>query len=384
MGFSRLRSGFQWLIMAKDERPELDPKALEKFAKKGMDSELGWVRKPYTSGQEKGRNGKKTQFTVNEHGARCNPGYDDKEQVISLFGDSYAFGRQVNDDQTWSHLVSKQIDLNIRNFGVGNYGLDQAILRMQRELSKRSSQLTIILVVPETICRVQAVWKHYSEYGNTFAFKPRFVLDGDQLVYKKNLIDKKEKYLKYADYLEEMKANDYFYETKFRRDILKFPYAASFVRSFSRNGPLIAALLKAKLSNVPEVMDQPFQMILKNNHQISMSLYNDEQSNRLMEALVRHGKAVAEQHDSKFLFCMVPQLQDLELIKEHGVYYQPLLDQFSQFTNVLNLTDVLISQDNIGECYTHDMYGGHLSSHGNQLVAEVIAKKVQTILKDMG
>mgnify|MGYP002009653381 CR=1 FL=1 len=26
------------------------------------------------------------------------------------------------------------------------------------------------MVVPETICRIQTTWKHYSEYGNTLAF----------------------------------------------------------------------------------------------------------------------------------------------------------------------------------------------------------------------
>ena len=384
LGLSRLRSDFQWLIMDKDELPELDQKALEKFAKKGMDPELGWVRKPHSSGQEKGRNGKKTQFSVNALGARSNPGYDGKYPAISLFGDSYAFGRQVNDDETWSHLVSKQIDLNILNFGVGNYGLDQAILRMQRELSKHQSQLTIIMVVPETICRIQTTWKHYSEYGNTLAFKPRFLLNGDQLIYKKNLIDKKEKYLKYADYLDEIKSNDYFYKAKFKRDILTFPYTISLARSSPRNCPLLLALLKAKISNVPEVMDRPFQMILRKNHQISMSLYYDDLSYKLIEALVRHGKSVAKQHNSKFLFCMVPQLQDIELIEHHGIYYQPLLDRLSQFTNVLNLTDIFTSQDKIGYCYTNDMYGGHLSRYGNELVADIITEKVRQLLDMQG
>ena len=115
---------------------------------------------------------------------------------------------------------------------------------MQRELSKHQSQLTIIMVVPETICRIQTTWKHYSEYGNTLAFKPRFLLNGDQLIYQKNLIDKKEKYLKYADYLDEIQSNDYFYNAKFKHDILTFPYSLSLVRSFPRNGPLLLALLK--------------------------------------------------------------------------------------------------------------------------------------------
>ncbi len=142
--FRWLRSDFQWLIMGADKAPVLDKEALEKFSNKGMDPELGWVRKPYSSGKEKGRDGKSTQFTINKHGARSNPGYDDRESRILLFGDSYAFGRQVDNDQTWAHLVSKDLDENILNFGVGNYGLDQAILRLERE-QKKNYDLCIIL-----------------------------------------------------------------------------------------------------------------------------------------------------------------------------------------------------------------------------------------------
>ena len=60
LGLSKLRSSFQWLIMDKDELPELDQKALEKFAKRWIQS---WLGKPHSSGQE-GHNGKKTQFSV--------------------------------------------------------------------------------------------------------------------------------------------------------------------------------------------------------------------------------------------------------------------------------------------------------------------------------
>jgi len=380
-GFKWLRSGFQWLIMKEDKLPTLDAKALEKFSKKGMDPELGWVRKPYTTGQEKGRNGKSTQFTVNEFGARSNPGYDDKQPEISLFGDSYAFGRQVNDDQTWAHQVSKKIDKNILNFGVGNYGLDQAILRMERELPKRQSKLALILVVPETICRVQAMWKHYSEYGNTFAFKPRYVLDdAGKLIFKKNKIDEVEKYINYDQYIDEIKDNDRFYESKFLKDILIFPFLIKFIKSFKRNGPLVWALIRSKITHKQEVMDRPFQMILRNNHHISMSLYHDDYSNHLMHALVEKANEVADENGCKFLFCMVPQLQDLELIKEHGIYYQKFLEKVGESVNMLDLTHVLISQENIGECYTHDMYGGHLSKFGNELVSDLIANEVVNIL----
>lgn len=379
--FSWLRSNFQWLIMGKDKYPELDFDALRKFAKKGMDPELGWTRKPYTKGNEKGRNGKKTQFTVNGYGARSNPGFDKTPPTISLFGDSYAFGRQVNDDQTWSHLVSKKIGKNILNFGVGNYGLDQALLRMERELPKRKSKLSIILVVPETICRVQASWKHYSEYGNTFAFKPRFVLDEKgALLLKPSPVNEEKKYINYKNYIDEINENDRFYKSKFLKDILTFPYTYNFIRSFKRNGPLVFALIKSKISKRKEVLDRPLQMILMKNHIISMSLYSDDYSIKLMSSLVQQSKNVAEKNKCQFLFCMVPQLQDLQLIKKHGVYYKSLLEKIGEFANVLDLTDVLMSKDNIQEYYTHDMYGGHLSKFGNELISGVISSKVDKIL----
>ena len=33
--------------------------------------------------------------------------------------------------------------------------------------------------MPETILRVHSFWKHYLEYGNTLAFKPRFEIIND-------------------------------------------------------------------------------------------------------------------------------------------------------------------------------------------------------------
>ena len=65
---------------------------------------------------------------------------------------------------------------NVLNFGVGNYGMDQAYLRLKREYDKNRTEIVILAVVPETIVRVLNVYKHYYEYGNTFGFKPRFIL----------------------------------------------------------------------------------------------------------------------------------------------------------------------------------------------------------------
>ena len=89
-----------------------------------------------------------------------------------MFGDSFAFCRYVNDNQTWQFHLSKKNKKNVLNFGVGNFGLDQAFLKYLKMNKKLGSQKVIFCVVPETIARIFSYWKHYREFKNIFAFKP--------------------------------------------------------------------------------------------------------------------------------------------------------------------------------------------------------------------
>ena len=121
---------FQWMIVAKDERPNFSKNGLQKFFQHGYDSELGWVRKPLTEHEEIGKNGK-TIWHIDKNGARNNPIIGFKEGKISCYGDSFTFARQVNDNETWNYYLSELTKTNIQNFGVGNYGIDQSLLRLK-------------------------------------------------------------------------------------------------------------------------------------------------------------------------------------------------------------------------------------------------------------
>ena len=128
----RLRKSFQWLITSADEMPILDSEGLEKFFKHGYDQELGWERKPNTSHKENGRYGQ-TSYKINEIGSRYNPGNEELDSIISFYGDSFTFCRQVNDNETIQWYLSELTNFGVLNFGVGNYGVDQAFLKMKRE-----------------------------------------------------------------------------------------------------------------------------------------------------------------------------------------------------------------------------------------------------------
>ena len=163
----KLLKDFQWIITSDDEYPNLDSKGLKRFLLKSYDAKLGWVRKKNSKGMEKGEKGL-VSFKIDKYGSRLNSNNLIYTPTIACFGDSYAFCRQVDNDETWEYYISDFLKTGVFNFGVGNYGLDQALIRYKNTNLPSSIDTVIMAVVPETICRIQSYWKHYLEFGNTF------------------------------------------------------------------------------------------------------------------------------------------------------------------------------------------------------------------------
>jgi hypothetical protein len=376
-----LRKDFQWLITAKDLYPTFDEEKVRRFFKHGADPELGWVRKPNTGGTEKGSSVKGITYSINDIGARHNPGYEHLSAVLLAVGDSYTFGRQVNDNETWLHFVSEELNVNAFNFGVGNYGLDQAVLYVKRHLHRTDIKVVIFGIVPETICRIQSYWKHYCEYGNTFAFKPRFTLgDEGNLTLHRNPINSVERFMDYQRFLPEINSLDRFYREKFLKDMLRFPYILHLCRSAMRNVPLIAMLLHRSISSDQSVAKRPFQKVLERNHRISARLYRDEGSLELMEAIAREGVEVVRANGAQPVFCILPQLQDIQIMRENGIFYETILERIRDMANVIDMGPYILNLPSTKEYYTDDMWGGHLSVKANQLVGSVVSDTIRHLL----
>ena len=228
---NKIRIHFQWLItFSKDKFPIIDKHGLKKFMEHGFDPEFGWIRKPNTEHEENGKFGK-TNWHTNDVGARLNPGFENIPSAISCFGDSFTFSRQVNDNETWPNKLSALCNTNVLNRGIGNHGLDQAYLLMKREIPKHPTPVVIMGVVPDTISRILSRWKHFYEYGNTFAFKPAFHLIKGNLVLLPNLGVTEENIINYKEKYREITESDFFYSRKFCDEIFSFPYFFSFFRN---------------------------------------------------------------------------------------------------------------------------------------------------------
>lgn len=384
----KLSQDFQWLITPDDEFPVLSKDGLSKFVKSGYDEELGWVRKANTEKEEIGKDGK-TMYHIDSRGSRKNPGHENLPIKISFYGDSFLFARQVNDDETCQWYLSELSQTNVLNFSVGNYGFDQALLRLKREYPKNKTKIVVIGVVPSTIVRILCVWKHYNEFGNTFGFKPRFIIENGKLKLIKNFIDKEEKFFEYEKYIQQIRKYDYFYKAHFKEEMIRFPYLISILSDSFRNIPLIFLVSVSKLFKAEkelEVYPPPMKIIMKINLKLRYKLFaQNKNAVNLFEKLIEDFVSYAKKNIFVPVFLFMPQKDDLLFIKKKGPYYADFIERVSKKIHTIDLTSHLIYREDLDEVYTDDNeYGGHYSNFGNKVVAEVIYNKLREkrLLKD--
>jgi hypothetical protein len=369
------RSSFPWLITEQDELPELNWSALEKFLNGSFDPHLGWVRKPNSSGTEQGPNGK-VSFAIDSTGSRVN-GFNTGPASIAAFGDSYAFCRQVEDDETWEAQLARDTGYAVLNFGVGNYGVDQALLRYENMMLPDTVRVVVMGFVPESICRVQSSWKHYLEFGNTFAFKPRFALNAERgLVLLENPVKGAADFANLETILPRVQTTDAFYQNKFRSLQFRFPYLLALLRNPGRHLQLLAAIALRALARMAGkkfegLENLPFALVMKENIRRAHRLYGEQDSTELLREILRRFRAIAMSRGHVPAVVVMPQLFDLKLIGRDTPAYRAFYRDLGTEFAVLDLTDKF-ARDDVGNLYINDQYGGHLSPAGNLLVAREI------------
>ena len=97
---------------------------------------------------------------------------------IALLGDSMTYGNEVRCEDTWGHVLETNIntDVQVLNFGVSAYGLNQVLLRYQRDVRPWKPQIVIIGITSLEIQRLTWIYKFLNPYwsGDPFAY-PRLV-----------------------------------------------------------------------------------------------------------------------------------------------------------------------------------------------------------------
>lgn len=104
---------------------------------------LGWTIKP---------NGHAELWRANAQGLRANREYLLQPSPgirVAAFGDSFVHANTVSNAEMWTEqLIEFEPDLEVMNFGVSGYGLDQAFLRYQQEGVAFQPNIVLIGLVP--------------------------------------------------------------------------------------------------------------------------------------------------------------------------------------------------------------------------------------------
>ena len=115
---------------------------------------------------------------VNARGLRADREYSIERPAgvtrIEVFGDSFAFGTEVDDESTYCWVLERILSqAEVLNFGVPGYGLDQMMLRFQTEGVAFHPDIVVIGIVSPLLARTGSF---------TFWYKPYFEIEAGKLV----------------------------------------------------------------------------------------------------------------------------------------------------------------------------------------------------------
>jgi hypothetical protein len=142
-----------------------------------FDPLLGWTLRPGAVSAD-GR------IRINAAGARSRREYTIRKPAgvlrIAAFGDSYTFGDEVRDEETWCHQLERSRDgLEVINFGVNAYGTDQACLRFMHHAKEFEIDVVLCGFMPKDALRNVNVYRPAYSHGARAHTKPRFLLRED-------------------------------------------------------------------------------------------------------------------------------------------------------------------------------------------------------------
>ena len=360
---------------------------------------LGTNNKPNTYNNEIRYEKKKqilTKYSIDNIGNRGKKIFSKNfSNYISSYGDSLCFCRYVNDDKTWQHNLSKLKKKNVKNFGVGNHGLDQAFLKFKRNFKNKIDRpkKVIFLFGPETIRRNVSLWKHYYEFGNYLNSKPAFLFNSLKKKYllykipnfrKKNYFDLRHLHKKICN-------NDIFYKNKFSNYIWKKPYLFS-LRNYGIRKIILLIFFTYRYLKDKKKFSYKFIENLNIYKKLDLlgGLFFDFEDKKKMfkkdfylngtHNVIKLINNFCNKKKIKCYFVIVPTYYDLKYIqKSKDEYFQSLIDKCKKDNlNIINPLNKLINY-NCDTIYADKAYGGHLNEKGNKILANFLNIKLNEL-----
>jgi hypothetical protein len=151
-----------------------------------VDADLGWRPRPGASSRDGNVNIDAAGMRRNDNPAQLPKDTAGALRIVAI-GDSFTFGDEVSDNETWPAQLERLLQqggvpARVFNLGTNAYGIDQAILRLARDGAPLRPDVVILGLQPENLMRNVNLLRPFFFPDTALPLsKPRFVLRGGKL-----------------------------------------------------------------------------------------------------------------------------------------------------------------------------------------------------------
>lgn len=187
----------RWRFWLRSQRLKIEGTEQERPAPE-PDTELGWTNRPMVLD----RHGNVAFNSIGARGSREYPPLPAPGDLrMALFGESFTYCEEVDDPDAFeAQLEALDPHLEAINFGVDGYGTDQALMRFRRDGTKLGARVLALGLMLENIGRnVNRLPRLWNPWLKGFSAKPRFLLQGGELVVLPNPITSRTEMLAAAE-----------------------------------------------------------------------------------------------------------------------------------------------------------------------------------------
>lgn len=310
---------------------------------------LGWVPK----------------LDADETGSRFIPAFPDPSHFVtcvSLYGDSFTWAAEVDNEHAWSNQLSLLLGCRVANYGVGAYGTDQAYLRFKLNIQDKS-KLVIMSFLTENIFRNVNQFRNLLYPNLRYALKPRFILNSEGNLELIPLPDlSKNEYMQLVKKPERFLKHEYFFLEDFGQiNRLRLPYTLSVLKCARH------FYIHAKITHKPTYADF-YQMYHKSGSlQITSKILIQFYKDALLEGRIP-------------VVLIIPTYDDLLYYKQQKKWvFQNIIGLLTiegiEPINVGNAMLEMIGARKFDDFFTNTT--DHLNAEGNKLLAAIVYNNIK-------
>jgi len=318
------------------------------------DPHLGWTYRPNTSFPDRGMAHNNDGIRTGKSKQRYTQDPTNDVLRIALFGDSFTHGDGPGYYSTWGFNLQRALralgrEVEVLNFGVGGYGMDQAYLRYLKEGVKYKPDIVIFGFSIENVFRNINLFRFFYKKGSSGVpfSKPRFIVEEDKLVLINSPTvppDKLLEVLKNFSNWSLVKHEHFYRDDEYRT---KFWQTSRFIS-------LIIALVR---HHQTMLLDDP----------------PEGKAYQLMSEIIATFRDEVEGNNGRFLVAHLPPGNHFEYFQENDRFkYESVLKHIETLAPVFRPEKAML--DSIDGGSISNLFADHYSALGHKIIGESLAK----------